>query len=65
MIQCCRFCTPETGRTTGCHATCQAYLKAQEKHIAEKRMISSEKRKNGQILGYFSDDKERRRRRYS
>ena len=63
MIQCCKDCTPETGRHVGCHATCATYMKAQKDHINEKRYINTQKYENRQIMGYFAEDKERRRRR--
>ena len=65
MIHCCKDCTPETGRHAGCHATCSAYLMEKENHITEKRMINQKKYESRQIMGYFAEDKERRRRRYS
>ena len=39
----CMYCTPETGRHPGCHATCKHYAEDKAEDIAEKEMIRKAK----------------------
>lgn len=37
-MECCRYCTTETGRKVGCHGTCEKYIKESEQSITKKRI---------------------------
>lgn len=39
----CMYCTPETGRHPGCHATCEYYSEDKAQVMAEKEMIRKAK----------------------
>ena len=37
----CKDCTPDTGRTLGCHSKCEKYIEWKEICANEKRLIES------------------------
>lgn len=57
FFNCCKGCTPETGRSITCHSTCEKYLKDKE----ERDKVLKAKR-NEQLL-IFDDKKAPKRQR--
>lgn len=53
MIKCCFGCTPETGRSTTCHSTCNKYLEEKEAYEDNKR--KARMASCTPIQGYYSD----------
>lgn len=58
MIDCCRECTKETGRSEYCHGSCERYLTARKKHIEEVREIAKKKRGDREHTDYIIKGKE-------
>lgn len=54
-MECCRYCTAETGRNVGCHGTCEKYIKERAEHNKEKNRIFNEKVRNNVMVGYITD----------
>lgn len=54
-MECCRYCTTETGRKVGCHGTCEKYIKERAEHNQEKNRIFNEKVRNNVMVGYITD----------
>lgn len=50
--ECCYKCTKETGRSPGCHSTCNKYLEARELYEKEMSHIKTNKKMINETASY-------------
>lgn len=51
-ITCCNGCTPETGRHSGCHSTCEKYIKERDEYERLRQQIAAEREKS-KVYTYY------------
>lgn len=54
-MECCRYCTSETGRKVGCHGTCEKHIKERSEYNQEKNRIFNERVRNNVMVSYITD----------
>ena len=55
---CCKECTPETGRFSGCHMTCEKYLETKKLFEEDKERIRNIEKGRTEIIGFYGQKKE-------
>lgn len=50
--ECCYKCTKETGRSPGCHSTCNKYLEARELYEKEMSYVKTNKKMINETKSY-------------
>lgn len=56
-FECCKNCTLETGRYSGCHSSCEKYIETKKRIEEDKERIRNMQKGRDEMIGFYSQKK--------